>query len=991
RLIDTVRRRWGDLEAARLLPDCGPDLAAALVDTLAPAVSNWRALGRRHPGLVLDHAERALAGLPPSQWPAWWLRHQGGVAAAIPHHPQRVITLLERHWTAGPMPQAMVKPCGLLLDADVPRMLELLLAPDRRPAAGQWLGRRAVRRRLAGLTDADLGRVGRAVRENERLLLTLLSAVAPRRRPDLYDAAMAGFDRGRAEVSDQILEVLPAARRAAEAGRMLGLRHVRDHPDRVMAITAFLPYDEAEPTLALRTRARDAGERADGYRLLISCAGRSRDPEVLTRLLESLTRFRNEQDPVRDKAAAALAAVPPSLFREVHLPALDQMIDDALAARDCSHQTRYTFTRIAARVFEQGALREEQQLVEFALGCFERLTGHLGTIHLGRLHRVLRRGRERELVARLAPHLEREAARDQHQLAFALAEALEHRGHDLPELQEALRRAVSARLDSISRRAIRLWLAAPGTRDDRAGRLVADDPSTVVIAEVMAILARRRTDLLGVVLGGRAPTGRFLMEGVRYVPTVWRGDLVRWTATQRTAYLRLMRRAADDASASKVDRAGAVRAIGQIPGLSHDRLGRYVRSPDPLLRRAGLTSSAWTARPADVLPDLLAHASGDDAHVAVYAATRAARFVRPSALGALLAPVLADGKVTARKEAVRLLAVHRVPGAADLLTGLWAQDGLHHDVRAAVVSAALRMLDEPRMWGLLREAVTGPPDVARAVIGGAPLDLPAPWRRPYADLVVEATRSPDPRVRSAAVHALMAWGSYAPEASERLAGLVADLGASADWRAAVEGLVIGAFSGHTRRSDGPGGSGGSGDWGSAGDALREAIERLATAPEGPDAEPERDRPAAQRLELITARVASLAGVNRAAAGPVIEMAATALPLPLAARLRAATVRWDEPGTALPAPLPPGVLAVVDVGRALAGSTGRVEPERVLPHAERLAALGEEAAGLLAVALTDACGARAGWPPPWRDLLRRLRAHAAPDVAYAARGIRTAAE
>ncbi|MBC6462353.1 hypothetical protein HKK72_31515, partial [Actinomadura sp. HBU206391] len=49
RLIDTVRRRWGDLEAARLLPDCGPDLAAALVDTLAPAVSNWRALGRRHP------------------------------------------------------------------------------------------------------------------------------------------------------------------------------------------------------------------------------------------------------------------------------------------------------------------------------------------------------------------------------------------------------------------------------------------------------------------------------------------------------------------------------------------------------------------------------------------------------------------------------------------------------------------------------------------------------------------------------------------------------------------------------------------------------------------------------------------------------------------------------------------------------------------------------------------------------------------------------
>jgi hypothetical protein len=47
-----------------------------------------------------------------------------------------------------------------------------------------------------------------------------------------------------------------------------------------------------------------------------------------------------------------------------------------------------------------------------------------------------------------------------------------------------------------------------------------------------------------------------------------------------------MRRAADDASAGKLDRAGAVRTIGEIPGLLHDRLGRYVRSPDPLPRRA---------------------------------------------------------------------------------------------------------------------------------------------------------------------------------------------------------------------------------------------------------------------------------------------------------------------------------------------------------------------------------------------------------------------
>jgi hypothetical protein len=354
RLLDAVRRRWGDGEAGRLLPSCGTGVAAARIDELAHAVANWPALGRRHPGIVLDHAERALAGLPPNQWPEWWRRHDGGVAAATPYDPQRVITLLERHWTAGPMPPAMVKRCGLLLDADAPRMLELLLTPDRGPAVGHWLGRRAVRRRLAGLPDAELGRVGRAAREREQLLLALLAAVAPSRRAVLFDAAMTGVDRERAWLSDQILEVLPAARRAAEARRMLGLRPIRDDPDRVIAVTAFLPYDEAEPALAARTRARDADERADGYRLPIACAGRSRDPEILTRLLESLTRLRNEQDPVRDRAAAALAAVPPGLFHEVHLPALDQLIDDALAARDCSSQTRYTLTRMATRVFEQG-------------------------------------------------------------------------------------------------------------------------------------------------------------------------------------------------------------------------------------------------------------------------------------------------------------------------------------------------------------------------------------------------------------------------------------------------------------------------------------------------------------------------------------------------------------------------------------------------------------------------------------------------------------
>jgi len=64
---------------------------------------------------------------------------------------------------------------------------------------------------------------------------------------------------------------------------------------------------------------------------------------------------------------------------------------------------------------------------------------------------------------------------------------------------------------------------------------------------------------------------------------------------------------------------------------------------------------------------------------------------------------------------------------------------------------------------------------------------------------------------------------------------------------------------------------------------------------------------------------------------------------------------------------------------------------VLPHAVRLGARGDLAGGLFATVLTRHHGPRAGWPPPWRDLLRRLRAHPEPDVAYVAAGVYTADE
>ncbi|MGW0484863.1 hypothetical protein [Nonomuraea sp. NPDC003214] len=1086
-LIDEVRQRWGDREAASLLPACPADLAAHLLPGLEHAVPNWRTLARRHPLLVLGHAETALAGLPLPLRPAWWHTRGPGVEAAAAHAPGRVITLLERHWS----PRG-ARCVSLLLKADPDRTLALYLVPGRQAQLAGLLRRAAIRRRLAALPDDRLGEAGRAVRDHEPSLINLLRAVAPGRREAVFEAATTGVDRSRALPSPFLLNVLPLRPRVAEARRMLGLRAVADDPARTLETTAFLPYADAEPALLAATRRSEGADRAIGYGHLIACAGRDRDPAVFTRLLGALGRLRNEQDPVRQAALAALAAVPPRLFAAEHVPGLDRLVEDALAARDCSYHTRLALARLATRVFEQGAARDDPALLEYGLRAFDRLTGYVGTASLSHLSRVLRRGQEVTLVRRLAPHLEAGGRRDRHELAFLLANALGRRGHDLPELQQALRRALTAVSELTAIEAIDLWLEPPRTRGERVAGLLAADPSTVAVGSVFAALVWQRTDLLDAVLGRRAPSGRFARSDVRQVRHVPRRAVLRWTARQRDAYVKLLEQVADHGGLPTGERAHAVRSLGEIPGVEAGRLRRHLDSDEALLRRAALTALPWTARPQDVLAALLARASGDDAHVAVYAAARAARFTPPAELAAALEPVLAGGKVTARKEAVRLLARHRAPGAIGVLRDLWHAEGQHKDVRVVIVSATLGLLPHPEAWPLLHEAVGAPAsdpppspedratnggpasprggaagdasvspedrttgdapassegdtpvspknratgggpatlgdgtagdpsaslgagatdgtpvspkdrtagatsafpegavgdgaagDVAAPVLGVHPLAVPERWRVAYGGLVVTATRARDRRTRLIAVETLPRWAAYAPEAVERLAGLLSGLDETADWRAAARGLVSAACSGHGTAE------------------LRGAVRTLAAAPAEPDAGADRDRPAAQRLAAVVSDLCEAHRADREPAAAVVAEVAAELPAHLAAEILAATVDWDDPHAVLDrlTLTVPGVLAAVTTAHALARSAEDVPADRVLPHAQRLAALQPpgtdgvtaEVAALLAVGLAAECGPRAGWPEPWRALLRQVRADGPREAAYQASQVITADE
>lgn len=992
-LVGPVADRWGAAEAAALLPVCGTGVAAERIDAVAGAVPNWAAVGRSHPGVLLDHAERRLADSSGPVRASWWAWHGPGVAAAAEHDPGRVIALLERFPEGRGLPIALEAKAGLLLDAEPVRMLRLLTSERYRGTLGRLLRRRSVRDRMARLGDDGLALAARAVRGDGGALRLLLKAFPPSRRERVFEAATSGLDLSAAELDESLLDVLPHAVRIREARRMLRLRRIAETPARHWSTTAFLPYAEALPVLDGLIRRPDADDRATGYALLIACAGRTRDPGTLTTALESLGRLRNEQDPVRYAALNALAGVPEGLLRGEHAPIAGRFAGDALAARDCSYMTRNALGRIAAAFCRQGAVRDDAGLFLSGLELVERLVGGTGTLYLGRLDRVLRHGQEHRLAEALAPHLDAAARRDDHRLALLLVRALGRRAHGVPRLQDALEAALDARGDAVLRQAIELWLAPPGARAGRVERVLAKDASAVAVPAVLAVIARERTDLLHLVLTGSTAPGRFQRADVTYVPRVEASWMRRWTSRQRAAYLGLLDRVAGDGEQPDAARASAVAAIGTVPGADAARLRPYLGSADDALRRAALTAAAWTASPRAVLPDLLAHASTGDAHVAMYAMTRAARFVRPAELAALLGPALRDGKITSRKEALRILLGNRVPGALDLVTAAWDDPGQHRDVRAAIVSAVRPHLAEDAARRILTEAADGPRDLARQVLGTPPRAVGERFRGFYASLVVRVARSADAEARAAALPAVPLWARWAPDAPAAVAALVGDLGATSGWRQALDALVGCATAG----------------FGAA--ELGAVAAALAAAPDEPSADPERDLPAYQRLSALVEAVADAAGRNRDSARDAVAALDGRLPGVLACELAAATFRWDGPGAgetldALAGRCAGGALAVRRVAEAFVPWAGgdwdddpeyadipddAPDPEDVLPHAERLAARGDLAGGLFAAALTGGHAPRAGWPAGWRALLRVLRAHPEPDVAFTARGIMTSRE
>ncbi|MFE2147481.1 hypothetical protein ACFXA3_38115, partial [Streptomyces sp. NPDC059456] len=849
-----------------------------------------------------------------------------------------------------------------------------------------------VRRRLVRADPPSLPALGRRWAGHPGYLAALVKELPRERREAFHDAVTEHAPTPDGLIPDAVLAVLPRERRRAEERRRADRARRDAWPaDRLLEAVSRLPVEEARPELVAATRRSDADIRRAGWVRLVENAVRARDAAALGEVLALMTgRLRNDRDPVRCAALGALAAVPvPLLAPGASVACLDRIAADALEAPDCSAETRRALLRLVQGVLESPAAGPAP--LDWALRTLHEVTVRTGRLAFAAPRGDLPRGRERLVFDALRPWLEVRAAKDDHQPLVALADCLGDRGRRVPELRRMLDEARRRCTDALFPQLVRIWLADPATRRARVAEVLEQEPSAVALEPVLEVLSAHRTDLLDRVLAPRPPYGRFLREGAaRPLPRFDRAD--RWTPRQQEEAAWLAEVAVEDGSGAVYERAAVLRGAARIPDHGPELVRRHARSADTLLAQTALAASARTAEPAVFLPELLAHAGDDHARVAVYAAGRAAAGTRPSRLAELLDALSGSSsgvKVTSRKEAARLT-VRFLPArrAAALLGRIAGDPDGHPDVVTAAVGLAIGLLETGEVWDLLETAAaSGTEEAGTVLVLVQPLRVADRHRPRYARLVALLAASGHRTVADRAIAALPGWVAYAPEAADPVRLAVCDLAPHPGWKAAATALekIAGSRLPHPVGGGGPG---------SQFHAAVEELLAVVRSGDDPEAEPERDLPALQRVRFLCQNLAPEHHVLRA--GLVRQLAGE----PALATTRVALLRR---AVDLRAELPVLRAALDDLVAAHEGRPGlavatanalrdgnlhgdRVgDPEVVLEAVRALAGDGARVPGLFAVALTTAVGRRLGWPPQWRAMLRELRRHAETEVRDAALG------
>lgn len=592
----------------------------------------------------------------------------------------------------------------------------------------------------------------------------------------------------------EFVRELSSAARQAEARRAFSSPRLAAEPLVRLPYLSCLPFQEAL-TLAQPFLSQPDGELRAQAVAAVAGTGRY-EASSLAAILDFCRARENEQDPVRLAMLTALAALPPSRWEAGHLPGFTALIDAALRARDCSHQTM-----LAAMQWLMSIITPHTAFVVAALpGLVERMGG-MGNLRQGHWESRMSDGELRRIAPHLMGLLETWIRRDRAQVALQLvfgfgcrAKAVDLFVDMISDLARDKRGHVArSGLDALVRLGLRKRAA------ELIPQLLGADPSWIQVSAVSSHLHRRRQDLLTPFLTARVYKGRFPSGKAAFLPA-YEDGFFRWTAAQQQCYAAELLDILTSTQRNAWELYGCVQRYAAMPSIDLAPLVDLARldTPDQALRDKALEALGRADAGRGVTALIQALDDGR-ARVAIYALRRSLMNLRPAQVLELLdrAP---RSKITVAKEIVRLAGDLRTDGAFAFLARTEAEPKLHQDVAIALARAYWNFLDRPEVWPRLHAAArSGPPPLARATIRIPPTGLSPDGQRALSQHLALLLGHSDAQIRKETLERLIAMppGQGAPALYQALAARLEDVDVSLVELAT--GALLGIYAGSLPR------------------------------------------------------------------------------------------------------------------------------------------------------------------------------------------------
>ncbi|WP_238655501.1 HEAT repeat domain-containing protein [Paenibacillus piscarius] len=796
RLLPEVQARWGAGEAAIVLQACSAATVRARLTELGYAIIDWKKLASRHLKVVADYFTRELEAAPLRAKDQVWSRFSSAMEYLCNHKPDLVLACALNHSPADKLPSALKAHLGILMRQRPDAVYELLI---RTETCGELLTfgvPEAVLKRAKLLTMDQWKQLAKLLADQPVHVARMLEHLAPSWRGEIFEAVYEAEKRRERVFPERLLYVLPHALRDQEAARLLGLREIRENRERTLRITAARSIHQVRDQLEEATRVSSADERATALMQLIRSTVLSRQGMDVTLL--TLGRIRNDQDPVRGAVFKALSESPASVYEAAHIPALAELVDSVIDARDTSYGTRYSVQQLAFSILRHQAAEPDGELFRFALSTLQKLAKQDGQLSLPSMEKNMPKGVEEIIFEGIYSYAAQAGKRENYNLVLSLAGSFGKRGYGIVKLQQLLREAAKAKTEATAIRAARLWLAPLQTRDERVRELLDADPSYITIYEVFRHLHLKRQEWLDPYISEAAIKGKFLSGKTVYLVPASDG-FYRWLPRQQQAYGSLLSKVATGSKYSLFERSRAIRIMAGMPDWNPELLYGLVQDKEVAVAEAALHALSLLEEPEQALPALLEHLDSDRARVAMYSVPRCIRRVSPALLSAMLKELLDREKlkITVRKEAIRLLGAYRNEDSLPLLLKEYTKPKAHKDVIIAIGHAARGLLDDERSWELLGAVASSPqPDIAVSLLSQQPDALPANYRPRYLDLIIAIAQHPDVFVRRQAYSTMARWtNGYESVVAAAAAEGMLDLEDSTSWEFAMMTIIEAARDG----------------------------------------------------------------------------------------------------------------------------------------------------------------------------------------------------